>query len=47
VDLSIHSEYTSIKQMALAFNCCRKTISKVIKNQIMFKNIGLIKKKFD
>jgi len=47
VDLSIHSEYTSIKQMALAFSCCRKTISKVIKNQIMFKNIGLIKKKFD
>lgn len=44
-DLSIHSEYLSIKQMASIFNCCRKTISKAIKDQTIFKDIGLIKKK--
>lgn len=44
-DLTIHSEYPSIKQMALSFKSCRKTISKAIKNQTIFKDIGIIKKK--
>ena len=41
-DNTIHSKYTSISQMSKKFNCCRKTIGKCIKNNKIFKNIGLI-----
>jgi hypothetical protein len=44
-DGNIHSEYTGIRQMAKAFNCCHKTINKHIANNKIFKNIGYIKYK--
>ena len=43
--ITIHSEYTGIRQIAKTFNCCHKTINKHIKNNKIFKNIGLIKYK--
>lgn len=43
--ITIHSEYTGIRQMAKAFGCCHKTINKHIVNKKIFKNIGLIKYK--
>ena len=39
-NLTIHSEYTSIRQMAKVFGCCHKTINKHILNKKIFKNIG-------
>lgn len=44
-DNTINSEYNSIRQMSLAFKCCRKTINKAIKNKTVFKDIGVIKYK--
>ncbi len=38
--LTIHSEYTGIRQMAKTYGCCHKTINKHIANYKIFKNIG-------
>ena len=43
LDNSIHSTYPGIRVMAKAFNCCSKTINQAIKNQTVFRNIGIIK----
>ena len=40
---TIHSKYSSVRNMAKVFNCCHKTINKSIKNHTLFKNIGYIK----
>jgi len=40
---SIHSKYSGIRSMAKQFNCCNKTINKAIKEQLKFRNIGVIK----
>ncbi len=42
-DNTINSKYNSISEMSKKFNCCRKTISKCIKNNTIFKDIGIIK----
>lgn len=42
---TIHSEYSSIRNMAKFFNCCHKTINKCITNHTLFKNIGYVKLK--
>lgn len=42
-DGSLHSKYPGIRAMAKAFGCCNKTINKAIKNQTLFRNIGIIK----
>ena len=42
-DGSIHSQYYGIRKMSKAFNCCHKTINKCIKNNTIFKGIGLVK----
>jgi hypothetical protein len=39
-EITIHSKYSGIRQMAKSFNCCHKTINKYIANQKIFKNIG-------
>ena len=44
-NITIHSEYTGIRQMAKVFKCCHKTINKYIANKKIFKNIGYIKYK--
>jgi len=40
---TIHSQYSSIRNMAKAFSCCHKTINKALKNNSIFKDIGYIK----
>jgi group I intron endonuclease len=40
---TIHSKYSSIRNMAKAFSCCHKTINKALKNNSIFKDIGYIK----
>ncbi len=42
---TIHSSFTGIRAMARHFKCCHKTINLAIKNQSIFKGIGLIKYK--
>lgn len=42
-DNSVHSKYRGIGVMAKAFKCCNKTINRAIKNQTVFRNIGIIK----
>jgi len=42
-NITIHSKYSSIRNMAKAFSCCHKTINKAIKNNTVFKEIGYIK----
>jgi len=43
LDGTVHSKYPGIRVMAKAFECCNKTINKAIKNQTIFRNIGIIK----
>lgn len=43
MDGSINSNYSSIRVMAKHFGCCNKTINKAIKEQSIFRNIGVIK----
>lgn len=43
LDGTINSNFTGIRAMARHFKCCHKTINLVIKNQSIFKGIGLIK----
>lgn len=38
-----HSKYPGIRLIAKAFQCCNKTINKVIRDGSVFKNIGKIK----
>lgn len=45
IDNTIHSEYSSVRNMAKHFKCCHKTINKYIFNQSIFKTIGIIKYK--
>jgi len=42
-NITIHSKYSSIRNMAKEFGCCHKTINKAIKNNSIFKDIGYIK----
>jgi group I intron endonuclease len=42
-DNSVHSKYRGIGVMAKTFKCCNKTINRAIKNQTVFRNIGIIK----
>jgi len=42
-DGSVHSKYPGIRVMAKSFNCCNKTINNAIKNQTIFRHIGVIK----
>lgn len=44
-DDTLHSEYSSIRHMAKAFQCCHKTINKAIRNKTIFRKIGYIKYK--
>ena len=43
-DYTVNSKYFSISEMSKVYNCCRKTISKCMKNNTIFKDIGIIKK---
>lgn len=43
LDNSVHSKYPGIGAMAKEFKCCNKTINRAIKNQTVFRNIGIIK----
>jgi len=40
--VTIHSQYSSIRNMAKVFGCCHKTINKHITQSKLFKNIGYI-----
>jgi len=42
-NITIHSKYSSIRNMAKAFSCCHKTINKSLINNTIFKQIGYIK----
>ncbi len=40
---TIHSKYSSVRNLAKSFNCCHKTINKCIENRKLFKDLGYIK----
>ena len=40
---TIHSKYSSVRNLAKSFNCCHKTINKYISNCKLFKDLGYIK----
>lgn len=41
-DGSVHSKYPGIRAMAKHFSCCNKTINKAIREQSIFRNIGVV-----
>ena len=42
-NITIHSKYSSVRNMAKAFSCCHKTINKALNNNRPFRGLGYIK----